>query len=76
MLLPRDALELDPRFTVDAYGLKLSRLLFASLVTIDSQSLAVVPDLAEQVEIADAGDVPRAATAGAALQRRVGARCR
>jgi peptide/nickel transport system substrate-binding protein len=52
VLLPRDALELDPRFTVDAYGLKLSRLLFASLVTIDSQSLEVVPDLAEQVEIA------------------------
>src|SRR4051812_7676952 len=41
VLLPRDALEVDPRFTVDAYGLKLSRLLFASLVTIDSVSLAI-----------------------------------
>jgi peptide/nickel transport system substrate-binding protein len=51
VLLPRDALEVDPRFTVDAYGLKLSRLLFASLVTIDSVSLAIVPDLAQQVEI-------------------------
>jgi peptide/nickel transport system substrate-binding protein len=51
VLLPRDVLELDPRFTVDAYGLKVSRLLFASLVTIDSETLAVVPDLAQQVEI-------------------------
>lgn len=51
VLLPRDALEIDPRFTRDAYGLKLSRLLFASLVTIDPDTLEVVPDLAERVDI-------------------------
>jgi peptide/nickel transport system substrate-binding protein len=51
VLLPRDVQEIDPRLTGDAYGHKLSRLLFASLLTIDSQTLAVVPDLAAQVEI-------------------------
>jgi peptide/nickel transport system substrate-binding protein len=51
VLLPREALEIDPRFTGDAYGHKLSRLLFASLVTIDPQSLKVVPDLATEVEL-------------------------
>ena len=51
VLIPRDVQALDPRFTVDAYGLKLSRLLFASLVTIDPHTLAVVPDLADSVEV-------------------------
>jgi peptide/nickel transport system substrate-binding protein len=51
VLLPRDAQEIDPRFTGDAYGHKLSRLLFASLVTIDAHSLEVVPDLAEEVRV-------------------------
>jgi peptide/nickel transport system substrate-binding protein len=51
MLIPRDVQEIDPRFSGDAYGHKLSRLLFASLVTIDSDSLEVIPDLAEQVAI-------------------------
>lgn len=51
VLLPREAQEIDPRFTGDAYGHKISRLLFASLVTIDPDSLEVVPDLAEQVEV-------------------------
>jgi ABC-type oligopeptide transport system substrate-binding subunit len=51
VLLPRDALEIDPRFTRDAYGLKVSRLLFASLVTIDPDRLEVVPDLAERVDV-------------------------
>lgn len=51
VLLPRDVLAVDPRFTVDAYGLKVSRLLFASLVTIDSATLQAVPDLAEEVSI-------------------------
>lgn len=51
VLLPRDVQEIDPRFTGDAYGLKLSRLLFASLVTIDPDRLEVVPDLAEQVVV-------------------------
>ncbi len=44
-------LQLDPRRVTDAYGLKISRLLFASLVTIDPQSLDVVPDLAERVTV-------------------------
>ena len=51
VVLPRDAQELDPRFSGDAYGHKISRLLFASLVTIDPQTLEVVPDLAEEVVV-------------------------
>lgn len=51
LLIPRDVVEIDPRFSTDAYGHKLSRLLFASLVTIDSSSLEAIPDLAERVEI-------------------------
>ena len=50
-MLPRDVQEIDPRFSGDAYGHKVSRLLFASLVTIDPQSLEVVPDLAERVDV-------------------------
>jgi peptide/nickel transport system substrate-binding protein len=53
VLLPRDALEVDPRFTVDAYGLKVSRLLFASLVRIDPNTLQVVPDLAREIALVD-----------------------
>lgn len=48
-MLPRDAEQLDPRFVGDPYGLRVSRLLFASLVTIDPRTLDVVPDLAESV---------------------------
>lgn len=51
MLLPRDVQEIDPRFVSDAYGHKVSRLLFASLVAIDPTSLEAVPDLAERIEI-------------------------
>jgi peptide/nickel transport system substrate-binding protein len=51
VLIPRDVQEIDPRFSGDAYGVKVSRLLFASLVTIDSDTLEVVPDLAEEVQI-------------------------
>lgn len=51
VLLPRDVEQIDPRFTADAYGLRVSRMLFASLVTIDPQTLDVVPDLAERVEV-------------------------
>lgn len=51
VLLPRDAEHIDPRVTVDAYGLRISRLLFASLVTIDPQTLEPVPDLAESVQV-------------------------
>ncbi|MBK8169321.1 MAG: ABC transporter substrate-binding protein [Sandaracinaceae bacterium] len=51
IVLPTDVLQLDPRRVTDAYGLKLSRLLFGSLVTIDPHTLQVVPDLAERVEV-------------------------
>jgi len=49
VMLPRDAEQLDPRFVGDPYGLRVSRLLFASLVTIDPRTLEVIPDLAESV---------------------------
>ncbi|MDH3728442.1 MAG: ABC transporter substrate-binding protein [Myxococcales bacterium] len=49
VVLPRDAEQLDPRFVSDPYGLRVSRLLFASLVTIDPRTLEVVPDLAASV---------------------------
>ena len=47
----RDAEQLDPRFVGDPYGLRVSRLLFGSLVTIDPRTLEVIPDLAESVEV-------------------------
>ncbi len=50
MVIPRAAEELDPRFVTDPWGLKVSRLVFGSLVTIDPRTLEVVPDLAESVE--------------------------
>ena len=49
VMLPRDAEQLDPRFVGDPYGLRVSRLLFGSLVTIDPRTLEVMPDLAESV---------------------------
>ena len=51
LMLPRDAEQLDPRFVGDPYGLRVTRLLFASLVTIDPRTLEVVPDLAERVTL-------------------------
>lgn len=51
VLLPREPQELDPRFAGDLYGVKVSRLLFASLVRIDPSSLEAIPDLAVSVEI-------------------------
>lgn len=51
MLLPRDIIDLDPRFVSDAFGHKVSRLIFASLVRIEPQTLETVPDLAERVEL-------------------------
>jgi peptide/nickel transport system substrate-binding protein len=50
VVIPREPEELDPRFVGDPYGLRLTRLLFASLVRIDSRTLEVVPDLAERIE--------------------------
>ena len=49
VMLPRDAEQLDPRFVGDPYGLRVSRLVFGSLVTIDPRTLEVIPDLAESV---------------------------
>jgi len=49
VVIPREAEQLDPRFVGDPYGLRVSRLLFASLVTIDPRTLEVIPDLAESV---------------------------
>ena len=51
VVLPRDAQQLDPRLTGDTYGVRLSRLIFASLVTIDPRTLDVVPDLAQEVQV-------------------------
>lgn len=51
IVLPTDVEQLDPRKVGDAYGLKVSRLVFASLVTIDPRTLEVVPDLAERVDV-------------------------
>ncbi len=51
VVLPRDAEQIDPRFVSDPYGLKVSRLLFASLFTIDPRTLEVMPDLAESVTV-------------------------
>lgn len=51
VLLPRPPLELDPRLSGDAYGHKVSRLLFASLVRIEPTTLEPVPDLAASIEV-------------------------
>jgi peptide/nickel transport system substrate-binding protein len=51
VLLPRDVLDLDPRFVSDAFGHKLSRLIFGSLVRVEPQTLEIVPDLAERVDL-------------------------
>ena len=51
VMLPRDAEQLDPRFVGDPYGLRVSRLIFGSLVTIDPRTLEVIPDLAESVKV-------------------------
>ncbi|MDB4985136.1 MAG: hypothetical protein JWN04_314 [Myxococcaceae bacterium] len=51
VILPREPEQLDPRFVGDAYGLKITRLLHASLVRIDPFSLEPVPDLAESVQV-------------------------
>jgi peptide/nickel transport system substrate-binding protein len=50
VILPREVDELDPRYVGDAYGLKLSRLLYASLVTIDPHTLSPRLDLAERID--------------------------
>lgn len=49
VILPREPEQLDPRYVGDAYGLKVSRLLHASLVRIDPLTLEAVPDLAASI---------------------------
>jgi peptide/nickel transport system substrate-binding protein len=51
VIMPREPEQLDPRFVGDAYGLKLTRLLHASLVRVDAFTLEPTPDLAESVTI-------------------------
>ena len=51
MLLPRDIKQLDPRYVSDAYGLKVTRLIFGSLTRIDPQTLETVPDLARELHV-------------------------
>jgi peptide/nickel transport system substrate-binding protein len=51
VIIPRAPEQLDPRHVGDPYGLKLSRLLHASLLTIDPRTLDVIPDLAESWSI-------------------------
>ncbi|MCB9708794.1 MAG: ABC transporter substrate-binding protein [Myxococcales bacterium] len=54
VLLPTEIQEIDPRFVGDAYSLKVSRLLFTSLIQIDPFSLEALPELAEEVTTLDA----------------------
>ncbi|MEY4511398.1 MAG: hypothetical protein RLZZ450_3520 [Pseudomonadota bacterium] len=51
VILPREPEQLDPRFVGDAYGLKVTRLLHASLVRIHPFTLEPTPDLAESVQV-------------------------
>ncbi len=51
VILPREPEQLDPRFVGDAYGLKLTRLLHASLVRLHPLTLEPIPDLAESVQM-------------------------
>jgi len=51
VILPREPEQLDPRFVGDAYGLKVTRLLHASLVRINPFTLEPTPDLAESVSV-------------------------
>lgn len=51
IVIPREVREIDPRLCADAYSLKASRLVFASLVTINPSTLEPIPDLAERVEV-------------------------
>jgi peptide/nickel transport system substrate-binding protein len=50
VLLDAPVHDLDPRFTVDSNGMKVSRLVFSALVTVDNERAAPVPDLAVAVE--------------------------
>ncbi|MEM6957591.1 MAG: ABC transporter substrate-binding protein [Myxococcota bacterium] len=47
VVIPRPPESLDPRFTTDPYGIKVTRLIHRSLFTVDPFRLEVVGDLAE-----------------------------
>jgi len=51
VIIPREPEQLDPRYVGDAYGLKVTRLLHASLLRIHPFTLEPVPELAESVNI-------------------------
>lgn len=53
VLLPTEPIEIDPRHVVDAQGLRVSRLIFSGLVSIDPETLEAVPALAERIEVSD-----------------------
>lgn len=57
VLLSSAPIEIDPRFVLDAQGLRVSRLLFSGLVSIDPATLDAVPELAERIEIDETGTV-------------------
>lgn len=51
VLLPSAPRDLDPRFVLDSSSMKVSRLIFRGLVTVDNASLEPEMDLAESVRI-------------------------
>jgi len=55
VLLPSAPIEIDPRFVLDAQGLRVSRLIFSGLVSIDPYSLDVLPELAERIDVDPSG---------------------
>lgn len=60
MLLDEPPKTLDPRFATDAISMRLSKLVFAALVTVDNPAITPRPELAESW-VFDAGD-PRKLT--------------
>ncbi len=55
VLLPSAPIEIDPRFVLDAQGLRVSRLIFSGLVAIDPYTLEVAPELAERIDVDPSG---------------------
>jgi peptide/nickel transport system substrate-binding protein len=55
VLLPSAPIEIDPRFVLDAQGLRVSRLIFSGLVAIDPYTLEVLPELAERIDVDPSG---------------------
>ncbi|HET6612931.1 MAG TPA: ABC transporter substrate-binding protein [Kofleriaceae bacterium] len=49
VLIPRPVLDLDPRFAINSYDTKLSRLIAPGLTTVDTASLEPAPALAESI---------------------------